>query len=129
MKYLLDTHTLIWSLIDEAKLTDETRELLFEAPSVYISVVSLWEISIKFQLGKLELDGRSPEEIWKAAERIGFKLFPLSANEVLGFYRLERLHKDAFDRMIIWQAIKNDMILISKDERMPQYKKLGLQLI
>ncbi len=44
-------------------------------------------------------------------------------------YRLERLHKDAFDRMIIWQAIKNDMILISKDERMPQYEKCGLQLI
>jgi PIN domain nuclease of toxin-antitoxin system len=112
MKCLLDTHTLIWSLIDETKLTDETRELLFEAPSVYVSVVSLWELSIKFQLGKLELDGRSPEETWLAAERIGFKLLPLAANEVLGFYRLERLHKDAFDRMIIWQAIKNNVILI-----------------
>jgi PIN domain nuclease of toxin-antitoxin system len=129
MKYLLDTHTLIWSLIDETKLTEKTRELLFTASSVYTSVVSLWEISIKFQLGKLELEGRSPEETWRAAERIGFKLLPLSANEVLGFYRLERLHKDAFDRMIIWQAIKNDMILISKDERMPQYEKFGLNLI
>jgi PIN domain nuclease of toxin-antitoxin system len=129
MKYLLDTHTLIWALVDEAKLTRKTRTLLSETPFVYVSVVSLWEISIKFQLGKLELNGRSPEEIWEAGESIGFKSLPAAENEVLSFYKLERLHKDAFDRMLVWQALKNNMVLISKDTRMSLYVKFGLDLI
>jgi len=45
-----------------------------------------------------------------------------------GFYKLESLHKDVFDRMIIWQAIKNSMILVSKDSKIQQYKKFGLDL-
>jgi PIN domain nuclease of toxin-antitoxin system len=129
MKYLLDTHTFIWSLVDETKLTNKTRVLLSTAPQVYVSIVSLWEISIKFGIGKLELEGSNPEDIWKKGEQIGFRLLPLAPMDVLGFHKLERLHKDAFDRMIIWQAIKNSMTLVSKDTMMSQYEKFGLDLI
>ena len=93
-----------------------------------MSTISLWEISIKYALGKLQLEGFSPEDIWKEAEKVGYKLLPFSANEAIGFYKLERLHKDVFDRMLIWQAIKNNMILVSKDSKMQQYEKFGLDL-
>jgi PIN domain nuclease of toxin-antitoxin system len=129
MKYLLDTHVLVWSLMDTAKLSDKVKEILVKENLLYVSSVSLWEISLKFNLGKLELDGLSPEELFAIAENWGFKFISFSNKEAISFHRLERLHKDPFDRMIIWQSISNGMTLLSKDDRMVEYEKFGLQLI
>jgi PIN domain nuclease of toxin-antitoxin system len=129
MKYLLDTHVLVWSLIDTAKLSDKVKKILVKENLLYVSTVSLWEISLKFNLGKLELDGLDPEGLFTIAEKWGFKFISFSNKEAISFHRLERLHKDPFDRMIIWQSISNGMTLLSKDDRMVEYKKFGLQLI
>ena len=127
MKYLIDTHVLIWALTNDEKLTDTAHQIV-ATKSIYVSNISLWEISIKYQLGKLEWNGFNPADIWQEGEKIEFKLLPFSPMEATGFYKLERLHKDVFDRMIIWQAIKNSMVLVSKDSRMQQYEKFGLDL-
>lgn len=128
MKYLIDTHVLLWSVGDPGKLSDRTKEILESSP-VLISVVSWWEISIKFALGKIELDNGEPEDLWNAAQKMNFGLLPVSANEAFSFHRLEIIHRDPFDRMLIWQAIKNDLPLVSKDNRLNVYVKYGLQLI
>jgi PIN domain nuclease of toxin-antitoxin system len=129
MKYLLDTHVLAWSFTNTSKISDRVKEILSKETSLYVSTVSLWEISIKFNLGKLELNGLTPEEFFVVAEKWGFNFIPFSNREAITFYKLERLHKDPFDRMLIWQSITNGMTLLSKDNRMEAYEKLGLNLI
>lgn len=129
MKYLLDTHVFLWSLINASKLSNKVKGILTDDNQIYVSIISFWEVSIKLNLGKIELNGSSPEELYQSGLMTGFKLQSLAINEVTSFHKLERLHKDSFDRMIIWQAIRNDMTLLSKDGKTSEYEKFGLQLI
>ncbi len=129
MKYLVDTHVLVWSLTNKSKLSNKVRKILIEENNLLVSTVSLWEISLKYSLGKLHMDGMTPEEFFMEAEKTGFKFTSFSNREAISFHRLERLHKDPFDRMIIWQCISNGMTLLSKDNRMIDYEKFGLHLI
>lgn len=129
MKYLLDTHVLIWSLTKRSKLSSKVKKILTEESNLLVSVVSLWEISLKYSLGKLEIDGMTPDEFLIEAESVGFRFVSVSNGEAISFHRLQRLHKDPFDRMIIWQCISNGMTLLSKDERMVEYEKFGLRVI
>src|SRR5580704_13635198 len=117
MRYLIDTHVLLWSLGNPGLLSDKTREIL-TGSSVLISVVSWWELSIKFSLGKIELDQGVPEDLWNAAEKMNYGVLPLSVQEVCSFHRLTKIHRDPFDRMLVWQAIKNDITLVSRDSRL-----------
>lgn len=129
MKYLIDTHIFIWSMLQPDKLSVNTRKILEKSPHVFVSTIVLWELSVKFGLGKLLLKGTTPEDLWARASSVGYKSLLFSPEEAVSFHHLEKFHKDAFDRMLVWQALKNNMILISMDERMKLYCKNGLQLI
>jgi PIN domain nuclease of toxin-antitoxin system len=129
MKYLLDTHVLVWALTDKSKLSEKVTSILVNENSLFVSSVSLWEISLKFSLGKIKMQSNAPEDIFMEAEKIGFKFIPFTNREAISFHRLAILHKDPFDRMIIWQSISNGMTLLSKDGRMADYEKYGLHLI
>ena len=128
MRYLIDTHVLLWSLSQTRNLSDKAKEIL-ESENVLVSVVSWWELSIKFGLGKIELQLGTPEDLLRATQKMNYGLLPLSAEEASGFHQLARIHKDPFDRMLVWQAIKNDVTLVSKDSRLISYAPFGLQLI
>jgi PIN domain nuclease of toxin-antitoxin system len=129
MNYLLDTHTFLWTLFSPEELSKPAaQEIMSPLHDISISVVTLWEISLKYAIGKLELQGVEPEELPESAEKTGMDIIPLSAMEAAGFHKLPRLrHKDPFDRLLIWQAIQRDMILISKDHEFDKYRKLGLK--
>lgn len=131
MNYLLDTHTLIWSILDPDKLSPKARELIEDHKNlVLVSSVNFWEISLKYGLGKLELEGVLPNEIPDLAVETGFELIPLSPEETASYHNLKGdWHRDPFDRMLIWQAIQRDLILISKDEMMKNYRNDGLKTI
>ena len=129
MKYLLDTHTFIWMMISPQKLSEKVIYILQNESEVYASPIVLWEISIKYGLGKIELNNTTPEELWRGAEKMGIVILPLNADDAASFYKLEKIHKDPFDRMLVWQSLKNDLILLSKDNRLKEYEKSGLQLI
>ncbi len=129
MKYLLDTHIFIWSLTEDRKLSPQVKEILEDVEETSVSVVSLWEISLKFGLGKLELKGSTPEKLWMESKKMNYRFLPLAFDEVVSYHHLPREHNDPFDRMLVWQAIKNDMILISNDIRLDVYEKLGLKII
>ena len=93
------------------------------------SVVSFWEISLKCALGKLELEGARPEDLPEVTERMGIDILPLSAHEAAGFYKLpKRMHKDPFDRLIIWQAIQRGMHLVTRDRSFEDYVEAGLRV-
>jgi len=128
MRCLIDTHVLLWSLGKTSNLSAKTREIL-ENADVLVSIVSWWELSTKFGLGKIDLGKGTPEDLLKTTREMNYVSLPLSESEVCSFHRLARIHKDPFDRMLVWQAIKNDLTLVSRDNRLSPYASYGLQLI
>lgn len=131
MNYLLDTHTLIWAIKDRKQLSQKVIQTL-ENPdnSIFVSSITFWEIALKFSVGKLELRNIMPDEFPQASLQIGFQLIPLSPNECASHYKLILTnHKDPFARMLIWQAIERKLIFISKDNRLEQYKAVGLKTL
>jgi PIN domain nuclease of toxin-antitoxin system len=117
VSYLLDTHAFLWSVLEPAKLGASSRAVLADPRSeVFVSAVTFWEVSLKAALGKLKLEGCSPESLLGAARTQGFELLALSPQDACTFHHLPRSeHKDPFDRMLIWQAIRGAHTLITQD--------------
>ena len=131
MKYLLDTHTLLWAVFEPDKLTEKVEKLIQDPTNqVFVSVISFWEISLKYNIGKLELINTSPETLPEIAEEMGIEILDVKSDEAASFYKLPRLaHKDPFDRMVIWQAVLRKMMLVSGDREFRQYRQYGLRLV
>ena len=129
MNILLDTHVFLWSLFTPDKLSKAViREIKTPNNDVAVSVVTFWEISLKYALGKLELTGVKPEELPDFAAQMNLEILPITAAEASSFHKLPRLsHKDPFDRIIIWQAIQRKMTLVSKDRDFKAYHKFRLR--
>ncbi|MCC5623104.1 type II toxin-antitoxin system VapC family toxin [Nostoc sp. CHAB 5715] len=121
MKFLLDTHTFIWWDSDSKKLSERVLELLLNPENVrLVSVVSLWEIQIKTQLGKLTLNQSLPDIIHQQQNN-GIEFIGVKINHVLMLGQLPLHHKDPFDRLLISQAQSENAILISKDTNFSSY--------
>lgn len=129
MNLLLDTHGFLWALFSPEKLSRKaTREIKSSENDVAVSVVTFWEISLKYGLGKLEMTGVLPEELPDFARQMDLTILGITADEASSFHNLPRLlHKDPFDHIIIWQAIQRKIILISKDRDFKAYHKFGLR--
>lgn len=131
MKGLLDTHVFLWAVFSPEKLSAAVRPLIKDVNnSLFVSTISFWEISLKYGMGKLELQGCSPENLPEVASAMQLELLHPSAEELASFHRLPRLtHKDPFDRLIIWQALQKQLQFVSKDQRLSEYQSLGLKVI
>jgi len=131
MNYLLDTHTLIWAITENEKLSLIVQQTLENNNNtIFISAISFWEVALKFPSGKLEFQGFLPEDLPKLSLESGFQLLPLSPDESSTYHKLALTnHKDPFDRMLIWQAINRDLIFISKDKHVTQYNVVGLKTL
>jgi PIN domain nuclease of toxin-antitoxin system len=129
MNLLLDTHGFLWSLFTPEKLSEGAlRQIKSPDNDVAVSVVTFWEISLKYALGKLELTGIQPEALPDFADKMNLGILPLTAAEASSFHKLPRLsHKDPFDRIIIWQAIQRRMTLITRDRDFGAYRNIGLR--
>ena len=96
----------------------------------YRKRISLWEISLKYSIGKLELSGTNPDEIFESILESGLEVMPVETELFASYYKLQKKnrHKDPFDRLLIWQAIQNDLTLITDDSRMEDYVADGLKI-
>lgn len=130
MSFLLDSHTLLWAILDHKKLSPKVISILEDTNNeVFVSAVTFWEISLKYSLGKLDLSGVSPEQLPTLSKEAGFEFLPLLPTESSGYHQLNaHWHRDPFDRMLIWQAITNNLTLLSKDKNVSQYKSVGLKV-
>jgi PIN domain nuclease of toxin-antitoxin system len=129
MVWMLDTHALLWALFEPDKLGKNTRRILKDrANDVRVSPLSYWEISLKFGLGKLSLPETDPAEIPAAASEIGLSEEPLDPEVLATFHSLPYApdHRDPFDRLLIWHAIRHQHILLSRDRALPFFKAHGL---
>ncbi len=130
MNYLVDTHLLLWILLSPAKISQKVKTVLADTESPkYVSVISFWEISLKFLLGKLELEGVQPEELPVFTNTAGLKILDLDSQTAASIHKLAiQKNKDSFDRMLAWQAIHNHYYLLTKDTDFAVYEKYGLKI-
>ncbi|MFP3089508.1 type II toxin-antitoxin system VapC family toxin [Treponema sp. TIM-1] len=132
MRLLLDTHTLLWSIGKTNELSKRAVQEIKNADNeILVSAVSLWEIALKYAIGKLIMDSFDIKKIPEYCKKMGFELIPLEPADALNSLYLPKknTHKDPFDRMLIYQCIKNAYLLVSKDARIKIYKEDGLKYI
>jgi len=131
MIYLLDTHSFLWAVFSPEKLSRRARATIADTSSaVCLSSITLWEISLKFALGKLALENTIPEDLVTVAQDMGLALISPSVEESASFYKLPRApHRDPFDRMLVWQAIQRQLVLVTKDGALPAYRDAGLKTL
>lgn len=125
MKVLLDTHVMLWLVSQPSMVSKSVRSLILkETTTIFVSAISFWEISLKFQLGKLDLKSATPEMIKEELiEKVQVQIINLDADEATSFYRLkESYHRDPFDRMLIWQAMNHNLIFITDDKDIKKYE-------
>ena len=130
MNCLVDTHIFLWSLFDKKRISKRVQEILLQdGNQLYVSAVTFWEISLKCALGKLQLEGIDPAELPAAAQEANYQLIQMDSATAASFNKLPvEKHRDPFDRMLIWQAIRQNMILLSHDTELDVYCKYGLQI-
>jgi PIN domain nuclease of toxin-antitoxin system len=130
MIYLLDTHYMLWTIADSAKLSKKAKEVITDPEnSIIVSTVSFWEVSLKSALGKLQITGFKPEDLPEACVKMGFDILTLSAEDSSSYHKLQPVyHKDPFDRMLIWQALQHNYSLISMDDTVKKYMSEGLKV-
>jgi len=117
VRVLLDTHLLLWALSEPSKLPPAVRKQILAA-EVYVSAASIWEISIKSAIGKLEAD---PNQVLAAIEPAGFSILPVTGEHAAKVAELPSLHKDPFDRMLVAQASTEPMQLLTNDTALRGY--------
>jgi PIN domain nuclease of toxin-antitoxin system len=122
VKLLLDTHALLWVLGDLERLKVETRGILaHDDNAVFVSVVSLWEIVVKCRVGKLEADIAAITARLAPASKI--QLLGIAPQHLVGLNSLpfHEQHRDPFDHLIIAQAIREGMTLVTQDQNAALY--------
>lgn len=122
MKLLLDTHIFLWFISGDPRLADNLRDSIRNPDNeVYLSVVSIWEAIVKYQLGKLPLP-ESPE-IYLPKQRDRHLITSLNLDEgsVAQLAQLPLLHRDPFDRMLICQALQYDLTITTVDSAICTY--------
>ena len=124
MRVLLDTHTFLWAISDDARLGAVSRSLIFsQAESVLLSHISLWEIAIKHALARADMPVSAAEAShW--AEASGFDLLPLALEHILTLEQLPLHHRDPFDRLLVAQAISEPLTLLSADAALVPYRAM-----
>lgn len=131
MKLLLDTCSLLWALNDPRKLSAKARRSLVDpSNSIHVSAVSFWEISLKYSIGKLSLEGIEPTDFPALVAGESWEILPLDAGTAASFHELPRAenHKDPFDRMLIHLAVGGGYYFVSKDGATDGYARLGLKV-
>lgn len=124
MKVLLDSHAFLWWLAEDPKLSAGARQAVADPSSiVHISAATVWELSIKASLGKLDLDGA---DLLEEIEENDFIELPMTARHSLAAATLPRHHDDPFDRMLIAQAKLEGLTIITRD---PAFRTYGVPLL
>lgn len=123
MKCLLDTCAWIFLLTNDEELSNRQKEVILDSSNtMYLSVVSAWEMAIKISKGKLELPKSLDDLIVESCIKDGYTILDLDIFSVLNIKNLPNHHQDPFDRMLISQAINHDLTIITTDSIFPQYE-------
>lgn len=122
MRALLDTHTFLWWITDDPRLSARAREVIGDGENkIFLSAASGWEMAIKAKLGKLCLPGDPVSFIAEQIAVNGFDSLPVQMSHALFVYALPSYHRDPFDRLLVAQAKLENLCLLTADPQMARY--------
>ncbi len=125
MKYLLDTHIWLWSLLEPDRLDEDILKVLDNKDNdLFISPISLWETMILAEKGKIELRPAAEAWIFESLQRSPVKEAVLTHAIAIKSRKIELPHKDPADRFIAATALENDLILITEDEKLKESEQI-----
>lgn len=125
MKILLDTHIFLWLIDDSEKLSNKFRQMIQDPNNEkFLSVISIWECVIKYQIGKLNFP--SSPETYLPMERRKHLIKTLTVEEysIAQLVNLPLLHRDPFDRLTISQALQHELVIMTEDKAMLAYPEI-----
>ncbi|MCL2063466.1 MAG: type II toxin-antitoxin system VapC family toxin [Candidatus Cloacimonetes bacterium] len=121
MKYLLDTHTLIWCFTEFESLSKNVVDIISDPEKTkFISIVSFFEITIKLKIDKLNI-GISLDDLFKLAKNRNFVMLPIKQKHLNVYLTQISFHKDPFDRLLVASAKSENLVLITSDKDIHQY--------
>ena len=121
MDILLDTHTVLWFFEADERLSETAIDAICDAENnKYVSIATLWEISIKHSIGKLKLDG-GIENFVDTIHKNGFILLDIIPEHVSTVANLPLIHRDPFDRMLVAQAMVENISIVTADSEIIKY--------
>jgi len=122
MKYLLDTAVWLWSLDSAELISDEGREIIERGEEeIYLSAITSWEISIKMRLGKLDFPAPPAHHVPRFMAKQSLRPLSVNHSHAARVYDLPAHHRDPFDRMLIAQALVEDMVILTSDRSFKKY--------
>jgi len=125
---LLDTHVALWAIQDSPALTAQAREIILSPDSkIHVSVASIWEIAIKFGLGRGDMPISANQALGYFREA-GFRMLSVEAEHAMEVEKLPWHHKDPFDRMLVAQALTEPMRLLTHDAMVARYSDTILRV-
>jgi PIN domain nuclease of toxin-antitoxin system len=123
MRFLVDTHALLWALGEPSALSPAARGAIADPSNlIVVSSVSLWECAIKASIGKLDL----PEDFFDSVPEAGYEVMPIRISHLNVYRTLPMHHRDPFDRMLVAQARAEALTLISRD---PEIEKCDIEIL
>ena len=121
-RFILDTHTFLWVDFAPERLSNAVREIIQDTTNtLFVSMVSIWETQIKYQLGKLALPDPLEEVLRRQQETNQIQLLHISLSHIWRLNQLPHHHSDPFDRLLIAQSLTVNAILVSHDPKIRQY--------
>ncbi|MCA9928028.1 MAG: type II toxin-antitoxin system VapC family toxin [Anaerolineales bacterium] len=122
MKALLDTHTFLWWITDDGRLSKRVRDILSNGRNtIYFSAASGWEIAIKARLNKLTLPTDIANFVGEHLTKNAFEILPIQLHHTLHVYALPAHHRDPFDHILIAQGQLENLPLLTIDAHIAQY--------
>ncbi len=131
MKIIIDTNILLFVLFDDSRLSVREKEVIENTSNeIIISSISLFEISLKYSINKLKLEKITPDKLPDILIKSGYYIEDIDYITFSTYYKLPAgIHKDPFDRILIWEAIRKGYHLLSKDRESQNYEKYGLKVV
>lgn len=117
VRYLIDTHILLWDLMDDPRLSAAHSDILLGDAAKFVSIATLWEIAVKAAVGKL----RMPNRLLRTLDESDVQLLGISPQHALHCATLPLHHGDPFDRMLIAQALLEEMTILTVDRHFAAY--------
>lgn len=122
MRYLLDTHTFLWWIGDDQRLSERAREIIRDpANEIVFSAASAWEIAIKARIGRIAFQQDLTTFIPEQLHINGFAKLSIEVRHTLRVAMLPALHRDPFDRILVAQAMLEELPLLSRDAAIARY--------
>ncbi len=118
--YLIDTNILLFSFAQTERLSTKVKNVLQTEDTIFISMASFWEIEIKRNLGKLDIPF-SPKELMNYCLEQNYSVLNINIEHISELEKLPKIHNDPFDRLIICQAISENLTILTADAIIPKY--------